>query len=76
MAVFKTDKRFLGLEIDGVELSWSLSYKKFVKVIQRFVLSQFRSLQRRQCTGFSQLNPYSENSSSTDSDCLNLPLNK
>ena len=40
-----------------------------------FVLSPFRTLWRRKCTGFSKFFSYSENGSSGDPSCLKSMLN-
>ena len=46
-----------------------------IKVVQRFVLFQFRTLWRRKCTGFMKFFSYSENGSSADPSCLKSMLN-
>ena len=50
MSVFKTDKRLMAV---GVKLLHIVSDNNLIKVVQRFVLSPFRTLRRRKCSGFS-----------------------
>ena len=58
-----------------VELLLVVSDNNLIKGVHRFVLSPFRTLRRRKCTGFSKLFSYSENSSSADPSCLKSMLN-
>ena len=46
-----------------------------IKGVHRFVLSPFRTLQRRKCTGLSKFFSYSEKGSSADPSCLKSMLN-
>ena len=55
----------------GVNLLHIVSDNSLSKVIHRFVLSPFRTLRRRKCTGFSKFFSYSKNGSSADPSCLN-----
>ena len=73
MPFFKTDKRLFMAE--GLKLLHIVSDNNLIKVVQRFVLSLFRTLRRRKCTGFSKFFSYSENGSSADPSCLNSMLN-
>ena len=59
----------------GVKPLHIVSDNNLIKVVHRFVLSPFRTLRRRKCTGFSKLFSYSENGSSADPSCLNSILN-
>ena len=58
-----------------VKLLHIVSDNNLMKVVHRFVLSPFRTLRRRKCTGFSKFFSYSENGSSTGPRCLNSILN-
>ena len=59
----------------GVKPLHIVSDNNLIKVVHRFVLSPFRTLRRRKCTGFSKFFSYSENGSSADPSCLNSILN-
>ena len=59
----------------GVKLLHIVSDNKLIKVVHRFVLSPFRTLRRRKCTGFSKFFSHSENGSSADPSCLNSMFN-
>ena len=52
-----------------------VSDNNLIKVVQWFVLSPFRKLRRRKCTGFSKFFSYLENGSSADPSCLKSMLN-
>ena len=51
------------------------TFNNLIKGVHRFVLSPFRTLRRRKCTGFSKFFSYSENGSSADPSCLKSMLN-
>ena len=55
MSVFKTDKHDYGrkLMVLGVKLLHIVSDNNLINVVHKFVLSLFRTLQRRKRTGFS-----------------------
>ena len=52
-----------------------VSDNNLIKGVHRFVLSPFRTLRRRKCTGFAKFFSYSENGSSADPSCLKSMLN-
>ena len=56
----------------GVKLLHIVSDNNLINVVQRFVLSLFRTLPLRKCRGFSKFFSYSENGSSADPSCLNM----
>ena len=58
-----------------VKLLHIVSDSNLFKVVHRFVLSPFRTLRRRKCTGFSKFFSYLENGSSVDPSCLKSMLN-
>ena len=58
-----------------VKLLHIVSDNNLIKVVQCFVLSPFRTLRRRKCTGFSKFFSYLENGSSADPSCLKSMLN-
>ena len=58
-----------------VKLLQIISNNNLIKVVHRFVLSPFRTLWRRKCTGFSKFFSYSENGSSADPSRLRSMLN-
>ena len=55
MSVFKTVKVIFGWKLMavGVKLLHIVSVNNLIKVVHRFVVSSFRTLRRRKCTGFS-----------------------
>ena len=59
----------------GVKLLHIVSDNNLIKVVNRFVLSPFRTLRRRKSTGFLLFFSYLENGSSADSSCLSSLLN-
>ena len=58
-----------------VKLMHIVSVNNLIQGVHRFVLSPFRKLRRRKCTGFSKFFSYSGNSSSADPSCLKSMLN-
>ena len=58
-----------------VKLLHIVSDNNLIKVVHGFVLSPFRTLRRRKCTGFSKFFSYSENDSSADPSRLKSMLN-
>ena len=58
-----------------VKLLHIVSDNNLTKGVHRFVLSPFRTLRRRKCTGFWKFFLYSENGSSADPSCLKSMLN-
>ena len=50
----------------GVKLLHIVSDNNLINVVQRFVLSPFRTLRPRKCSGFSKFFSYSENGSSAN----------
>ena len=58
-----------------VKLLHVVSDNNLIKGVHRFVLSLFRTLLRRKCTGFSKFFSYSKNGSSADPSCLKSMLN-